>query len=209
MNKQNFPERKYTSGSDFAASYQRRFNEIASGTNSSMVDVVADLILKTIKAGGTIYVCGNGGSAAIANHITCDYAKSLSLSLDCPVKVISLCTFTELNLAIANDISFDEVFAFQVRQNATAKDILWAISSSGKSLNIVKALNTAREKGMQTIAFTAFDGGLSRKIASYCLHAPVNNYGIAEDIHHMYAHIIYQYIRQQHMIEEDIASVIF
>ena len=102
---------------------------------------------------------------------------------------------TPMLTAIANDISYDEVFAFQIKQYATKGDILLSISSSGNSENIIRAIEQAKSLGALTISFVGFDGGRAKEISDLCLHISSDNYGICEDAHHALMHIFAQYLR--------------
>ena len=97
--------------------------------------------------------------------------------------------------AIANDISYDQVFSFQIRKYATKGDILLSISSSGNSTNIIKAIEEAKSMEVTTISFVGFDGGRAKEMSDLCIHIPSNNYGICEDAHHSLMHIFAQYLR--------------
>src|SRR5262249_26765492 len=101
--------------------------------------------------------------------------------------------------AIGNDVSFAEVFSFQLRILGRPGDGLIAISSSGNSENIVQALRTAKELKMSTIALTGYDGGQAASLADINLHVDSQNYGVAEDGHQSIMHALAQYIRQAHM----------
>ena len=101
--------------------------------------------------------------------------------------------------AIANDISYDEVFVYQLKTLASRGDALITISSSGDSENIVKACQWAKDNGISIIAMTGFDGGRSRGIADVSLHVDADNYGIIEDLHQSLMHVLAQFIRQNEM----------
>jgi len=163
-----------------------------------MPDAIAaagDLLLSTIDAGKRIYSCGNGGSAAIANHLVCDCLKGIRTNTAIKPKVYSLSTTVETITAIVNDIGSEEMFSFQLSSLGEGGDLLIAISSSGASPNIIKALQLARTMGMKTIAMTGFAGGEAVKIADVSLHVDCENYGIVEDLHQSLMHILAQYCR--------------
>jgi phosphoheptose isomerase len=114
-------------------------------------------------------------------------------------RVVSLASHLELITAIANDISYDEIFAYQLKTMAAPGDVLMTISSSGNSENVVRAIDWARENGVGTIAMTGFAGGRSAKLADINLHVAAENYGIVEDIHQSMMHALAQYLRQSAM----------
>lgn len=143
-----------------------------------------------------IYVCGNGGSAAIAQHFACDHAKGVHGDCDhWHPNVVSLSTNIPMITAIGNDIAFSEIYAHQLNFVPDGKGLLIAISSSGKSPNIIQALKKADQKGFGTVSFTGFDGGEAATIADLNIHVPSHNYGIVEDIHQMLMHCLAQTLR--------------
>jgi D-sedoheptulose 7-phosphate isomerase/D-glycero-D-manno-heptose 1,7-bisphosphate phosphatase len=139
----------------------------------------------------------------------CDHLKGIRTATDIAPRVVSLSANVELLTAIANDISYDEVFAYQLESQATARDVLVAVSSSGRSPNIVRALTWAREHDVRTIALTGFDGGEARKLADVCIHVDAANYGIIEDAHQTVMHALAQYIRQSRMSLDAIMTSVF
>ena len=121
-------------------------------------------------------------------------------------KVVSLSATIETITAIANDISYDEIFVYQLRTLAEPGDALITVSSSGDSENVVRACRWAKENGVATIAMTGFSGGRSATIADVNLHVAGDNYGVVEDVHQSLMHILAQFIRQAHMNAELIAE---
>jgi phosphoheptose isomerase len=144
----------------------------------------------------------NGGSAAIANHLVCDHCKLVRTDTDLTPRIYSLSTTVEIITAIGNDISYDEIFVYQLRSLAKPGDALITISSSGDSENIVRAVLWAKENGFPVISMTGFIGGRSADIADVNLHVTADNYGVIEDVHQSLMHILAQYIRQVHMDKE-------
>jgi phosphoheptose isomerase len=120
---------------------------------------------------------------------------------DLTPRVISLSTTVEMITAIANDISYDEVFVYQLRSLARPGDALITISASGDSENVVRAAAWARDNGIPVIAMTGFSGGRSAAIADVNLHVAADNYGVVEDVHQSLMHILAQHIRQARMDE--------
>ena len=163
-------------------------------SNINELEKVPNKILETIKKNGTIYVCGNGGSAAIANHYVCDYSKFLRQHSKLKPKVISLSNNMEIITAISNDISYDEIFKYQAENLFEKNDLLIIISSSGNSKNIRKLLKFSKKKGIKVIGFSGFDGGYLKKSSNISVHISAKNYGISEDAHHILMHIILQYL---------------
>lgn len=151
-------------------------------------------ILETIKKKGTIFVCGNGGSAAISNHYVCDYLKFLRQHTSLKPKVISLSNNLETITAITNDFNYDKVFSYQAESLFEKNDLLIVISSSGNSRNVKEVVKFSKKKGVKIIGFSGFKGGYLKKHSDISIHIPAENYGISEDSHHILMHVILQYL---------------
>jgi D-sedoheptulose 7-phosphate isomerase/D-glycero-D-manno-heptose 1,7-bisphosphate phosphatase len=123
--------------------------------------------------------------------------------------VVSLSANVELLTAIANDLAYEDVFVYQLQSQSVPGDVLVAVSASGRSPNIVRALSWARDNGLRTIALTGFDGGDAREVAEVTIHVDGANYGIVEDLHQAIMHALAQYIRQSRMTAEAISSRVF
>jgi phosphoheptose isomerase len=156
-----------------------------------------------------VFSCGNGGSASVSNHLQCDHIKGVRNGTDLQSRVISLSSNVELLTAIANDVGYHDAFAYQLRAQSRPGDVLIAISSSGRSPNILNALQWASDNDIRTIALTGFEGGGARAIAEIGIHVDSSNYGIVEDLHQSVMHAIAQYIRHTRMSADDIASSTF
>jgi D-sedoheptulose 7-phosphate isomerase len=141
-----------------------------------------------------LWVAGNGGSAAIADHLLCDWVKGTFTSSQAPIRVHSLTSDTALLTACANDFGYEVSLSRQIEMQAQSGDVLICISSSGNSANILAALRVARHMGLKSIAFTGFDGGEAARLADISLHIPARNYGVVEDCHQILMHNIAQYI---------------
>lgn len=194
-----FPARSYPAAGDFCAGYFETLSSAAGKIDVSRMEQAATLLADLFTADGTLYVCGNGGSAAISNHLLCDFAKGIQTDTALRPRVVSLSSHIELITAIGNDIEFAEVFSYQLRTAARAGDALMTVSSSGNSENIVRALAWAARNGIQTISLTGFNGGRSAGLADINLHVPASNYGVVEDLHQSMMHILAQFIRMRFM----------
>ena len=197
-----FPDQKYSAVGDYAAAYFEQYAEASASVNTDKLTRAIALLAETYESGGTLFVCGNGGSAAISNHLACDHGKLLATDTDLLPRVQSLATNIEVITAIANDISYDEVFIHQLRLSAEKGDLVMTISSSGDSENVVRAASWARENGIEVISLTGFTGGRTAEVASVNLHVVGDNYGIIEDVHQSLMHLMGQYMRQQRMSED-------
>src|SRR4029453_10159547 len=140
-----------------------------------------------------------------ANHLQCDHVKGVRNGTDLNARVFSLSTNVELFSAIANDHGYDTVFEYQLQSLAQPGDLLVAISSSGRSPNIVRALEWAKRHRMHTIALTGFSGGAARVLADRPLHRRPDNYGAIEDAHQAVMHLLAQCVRQSRMTPDAVA----
>ena len=157
-----------------------------------------DLAIAEIEGARTrnarLWVAGNGGSAAIADHLLCDWVKGTFTPSHPPIHVHSLVSGMALLTACANDFGYEASFSRQLEMQAQPGDVLVCISSSGNSANILAVLRKAKAMQLRTIALTGFTGGESAKLADITLHVGVHNYGIVEDCHQILMHNIAQYI---------------
>ena len=194
-----FPDRLFSDAGSYASEYFQRMAVAAATIDPSAIAAAGKLIAEATDNGKRIYSCGNGGSAAIANHLVCDCLKGVRNGTAIRPKVYSLSSTIELMTAIVNDIGTEEMFSFQLESLGEVGDLLITISSSGASPNIVRVLELAKQMGMRTIAMSGFAGGASRQIADVSLHVDCTNYGIIEDLHQSLMHILAQYTRHSHL----------
>lgn len=196
-----FPDEKYANPAAFCDAYFEATGRAAASVDRDAVTQACDLLTSAYENRRSVYVCGNGGSAAISNHLTCDHLKGAQTDTDLRPRVVSLSATVETITAIANDISYDDVFVYQLRTLADPGDLLISISSSGDSENIVRACQWARDNNIRVIAMTGFDGGRSAALADVNLHVTGDNYGIIEDVHQSLMHVLAQFIRLDRMAE--------
>ncbi len=201
-----FPERPYDTIGAYCDDYLDQLARAGASIDHDILATAADILRQAFESGAWLFVCGNGGSAAIANHLLCDFTKGIQTDTDMLPRVISLSANLELITAIANDIAFEDCFVFQLRTAARAGDVLLTISSSGDSENIVRAVDWAGANGVQTIALTGFDGGRTARGAAINIHVKGDNYGVVEDTHQSIMHVFSQYLRQARMPESLIAE---
>ena len=151
---------------------------------------VLGAILRAYEAEGTIYVCGNGGIASTASHMANDFNKGISEYVQKKFRFYSLTDNVATMLSIANDISYDEMFRFQLQGRLRKEDLVIGISGSGNSMNVVNALTYAREQGVQTVAVCGYSGGRIKEIADVAFHVDINNMQIVEDVHLILNHLL-------------------
>lgn len=172
--------------------------------DAKQIDSVTEELISAYSNGNNIFVCGNGGSAAIADHFCCDHSKGVHTDTDMLPQIQPLTGNVSTLTAIANDMGYEHVFSYQLKLKAKAHDLLIVISSSGNSSNIVNAIIEARRLGVVVIALVGFDGGYASKNSHMTLHVKSDNYGVVEDSHQALMHIMAQSIRLTHLNKESI-----
>lgn len=150
---------------------------------------VADVMARALQAGRKILLCGNGGSAADAQHIAGELLSRFETDR-APLPAVALTTDTSVLTAIGNDYGYEQVFERQVRGLGAKGDVLIAISTSGRSPNIVRALEAARERGMATVGFTGSEGAEMAARCDVLLRVPSDKTPIVQQIHITAAHIV-------------------
>ena len=178
----------------FATNYLNFLSSSLLKSNFQNLDKFLSLILKKIKNKNSIYICGNGGSAAIANHYVVDFLKFFKEKTNLKPKIYSLSNSIETITAISNDLNYSKVFSYQADSFCNKNDLLIIVSSSGNSKNIINLLKFSKRKKISTIGFSGFDGGYLKKNCDISVHVDAKNYGIAEDTHHILMHIQLQYL---------------
>lgn len=204
-----FPIGPYATAPSYFDAYAEEIARAAKSIEPVAIERAAVTLVEAYLRGARIFSCGNGGSAAIANHMQCDHTKGIAAATDLSPRVLSLSANVELLTAIANDTGYENVFVHQLETQSEPGDVLLAVSSSGRSPNIVSALTWAREHGLATIAVTGFDGGPARAAADVSVHVDSLNYGIVEDLHQAVMHALAQYIRQSRMNADAISATVF
>jgi phosphoheptose isomerase len=204
-----FPMAAFASAASYFDAYAEEMARAAKTIDPEALDRAAAILLEAYTLGARMFSCGNGGSASIANHVQCDHVKGVRTATDLAPQVMSLSTNVELLTAVANDIGYENVFVYQLQSQSRPGDVLMAVSSSGRSPNIVHALSWARDHGLRTIAITGFGGGPARDVAEVSIHTECTNYGIVEDLHQAIMHALAQYIRHSRMDAEAISATVF
>lgn len=160
-----------------------------------------ELFLKTLfslKKDSTVYIIGNGGSAATASHMANDLAIGLKIRNILNINAISLCDNSAINFAIANDIGFENNFYFQLKDVLKEDDLLIAISCSGNSPNIIKAIEYAKQLNVKVIGLSGFDGGKLKNLSDIKIHFETKKgeYGLVEDAHSVVNHLLIDYLKK-------------
>lgn len=170
--------------------YRERELEVYQNLDLESVNTVMNVLEDARLAGKHIFVCGNGGSATTASHYCGDFNKAASEKRNHKYNFECLNDNIPTMMAVANDISYDEVFRFPLRNKMKPQDILIGISGSGNSKNILNAFKYAKEIGGTVIAIVGYDGGKMKEIADYSIHVSINDMQISEDIHVILDHMM-------------------
>ena len=159
-----FPAAPYPSPASYLNAYAEEIARACKTIDPAAFDRAVEVLIEAYARDARLFSCGNGGSASIANHMQCDHVKNVRTATDLTPRVLSLSTNVELLTAIANDMGYENVFVYQLQSQSRPGDVLVAVSSSGRSPNIVRALTWARDNGLRTVAVTGFDGGAARTV---------------------------------------------
>jgi len=181
------------SGADvtnFAKGYLKYLAQLLEKLDCNEIATFVSSIMSARERGARVFFIGNGGSAATASH----FANDLSIGSRCwelPYRVSALTDNQAIITAIANDYGYEEIFVLQLKTMATPGDVLVAISASGNSSNLIKAVNFANKQDITTISLTGFDGGALRPLCDLGVHieTPKGEYGPVEDIHMVLDHL--------------------
>ncbi|MBI3943754.1 MAG: SIS domain-containing protein [Chloroflexi bacterium] len=181
----------------YLADFQQLLDQISVESISRFIDHVEGIYHQD----RTIFIIGNGGSAATASHLSCDLGKTVlgraPFLQSRRLRVISLTDNMPLITAWANDEGYEHIFAEQIKASARPGDMIIAISGSGNSPNIVKAVQTARDLRLKTIALLGFDGGQIRQLVDDYILVSSSNYGFIEDVHMIVGHLITAHLKQR------------
>lgn len=176
------------------ASYLARVQGVLGKLDKDKISQAVDWIIEVQKNGGTLYTCGNGGSASTASHVSGDLLYGTSRNSRVPFKAVCLSDNITSLTSISNDQDYEDCFVEPLQKFLLKKDIVLAFSGSGNSQNVVKALEYANYVGAKTIAFCGFDGGKINTLAKLSLHVPIDDMEVSEDVHLILFHCIKQAI---------------
>jgi D-sedoheptulose 7-phosphate isomerase len=177
----------------------RELAELATVVSEKMgadLEQALTMVRETVKGGGTLFFCGNGGSAADAQHVATEYVVRYTRTRRA-YPAIALTTDTSLLTAAANDMGFDAVFARQVEALTRPGDLLVIHSTSGNSPNVLRAAEAARNKGVRVLAFSARDGGELRALSDHCVIIPTSRTDRAQELHLCIEHLICDYVERE------------
>lgn len=180
----------------FLEKYKKSIHNLLELIDYEVLESVISTIIETFKNGKTLYICGNGGSAATASHMQADFAFFVRYFTKFRPKVRALTDNVPLITAVGNDTTFYDIFVEQLKGNFEAGDAIICISASGNSENVIRAAEYANNNGGKSIAFVGFEGGKLKDVAKLSIFTPnpKGEYGPIEDIHMILEHILINYL---------------
>lgn len=181
---------------EFVSDYRIRLFNLFDSINIIDLEKVIETMVTAFKNGNTVYVCGNGGSAATASHVQADFSFFVRYFTKFRPKVRALTDNVAMITAVGNDTTFNDIFVEQLKGHFVEGDAIICISASGNSENVIRAAQYANEKGGKSIGFIGFTGGKLKDVCSVSLFTPneKGDYGPIEDLHMIYDHIIVNYL---------------
>jgi D-sedoheptulose 7-phosphate isomerase len=191
--------------SDNVLGYFGRLKNAIDQVPVDRVEAMGEMLYRAYRHGKQVFVVGNGGSAATASHMACDLGKNTIAANRPRFRIMSLNDNVPLLSALANDVGYEHVFSEQLKNLIRPGDVLISISASGNSPNILEAMAYARRCAATNIALLGFDGGRAAALADEYVLAPINDYGIVEDIHMILDHVLTEYFRAR--LDEDTSLV--
>ena len=178
-----------------AHQYFKELQRISSELSHDVVDQLADVLFEAYQSGRAVYTFGNGGSASLASHFACDLGKGTAYcNGGRRFRVLALTDNLPTLTAWANDSSYEDIFSEQLATFVQPHDVAFAISGSGNSKNVLRALNTARRAGAVTLGISGFQGGEMKGLCDMCVIVPSDNMQIIEDLHLAIAHSIFRIV---------------
>ena len=171
--------------------------------SEKMINLIIEEIYFKIKKGGKILLCGNGGSAADAQHLAAEFLVRLRPKINRkPIKALSLATDISTITACGNDYSFDKIYSRTLEALGNYNDILIVISTSGNSKNIINALKLAKKKGIKTVGFLGFNGGKAKKYCNYSIVIKSKNVARIQESHIFLGHYIFEMVEEKFIKSE-------
>lgn len=170
-------------------SYFEKIKTTLDNLDRKEIETFINVLLNARDNNKTVFIMGNGGSAATASHFVCDFGKGASYGREKRLKMICLNDNTPIMMAYANDVSYDDVFVEQLINLFQKGDVLVGISGSGNSKNVLKAIEFANANEGVTIGITGYNGGILKQIAKYSVNANIDDMQVSEDIHMILNHL--------------------
>ena len=187
--------------SDHVADYLDRLSDSLKDIPADAVSELGDILYRAYHMRAAVFIVGNGGSASTASHMAADLAKNTIGPHMIRFRVLSLNDNMSLMTALANDEGYENVFREQLVNLIRPSDVLIAISASGNSPNVVRAIEYAASRNAQTVGLLGFDGGKALDLVDRAIHVRSRDYGVIEDAHLVLNHILVEYF-QRRLAEE-------
>ena len=187
-------------------SYFQRYSSIVGKLPYEVIDAVTDVFWDAYQRDQVLFVFGNGGSAALASHSACDFGKGTVVNGNRRFRVMSLTDNVPLMTAWANDQRYEDIFAEQLRTFVRSGDVVFAISGSGNSANVLNGLQVARDSGAQTVGLTGFKGGKMKVLCDQCVVIPSDNMQLIEDFHIAVTHSIFTTLKKRIVSERETSA---
>lgn len=161
------------------------------------VEILESLLSRIYKQGNNLFIIGNGGSAGNSIHLANDFIYGVTKRFGAGIRAHALAANQSIVTCLANDVGYEDIFLAQLGVLAKEGDVLLALSGSGNSGNICKALRYCRDNNIDSVAIVAFDGGDAKRLAKYSIHVPVRDMQIAEDLQLVIGHMIMQWMYRE------------
>ncbi len=181
------------------ATYCDTLKKTIDATPKEDINQVVNILLQAYEQRQQVFVMGNGGSAATASHLACDFNEGISEGKAKRFRVIALTDNVPSITAIANDIGYESIFVQQLSSLMDPGDYVIGISGSGNSENVIRAIDYANEHGAITIGFTGYSGGRLKQKAQHNIHINIDDMQVAEDLHMMLNHIMMRVLKKHLM----------
>ena len=177
--------------------YIQLMNSSLQNINYEVVDNLKTKLINCYSNSKNVFICGNGGSADNANHITNDFVYGVRQKIGDGLKFYSLCANESVTTCLANDVGYENIFSHQINLYGEKNDLLIVLSGSGNSLNVINAITNANNKKINTFGIIGYDGGRCIKILKETIHIPVNDMQICEDIQLVIMHMVMKDLQKE------------
>ncbi|WP_334048209.1 SIS domain-containing protein [Alteromonas gracilis] len=187
--------KKLKSVEQLVFSYTKRLTEVLNYLEPEKIERFIDILISMKEQNGTLYICGNGGSAANAIHLANDFTFGISPAGDA-IKVEALPANSSVVTCLGNDIGYENIFSHQLKVKAHRNDVLLILSGSGNSKNIINAINQAQMLGITTVGILGYQGGSAKSLVDLSFHFEIDDMQIAEDTQVIIGHILMKGLKE-------------
>lgn len=187
----------YCEQHSFFSSYAETLQDVLAVSDWTTVLELSNVLFFARERRKRVFICGNGGSAANADHLANDFIYAIARSTGAGIDAVSLCSNSAVLSCLANDVGYEEVFSEQLAVSAQPGDVLIVLSGSGNSRNVVRAIEMAKELSMTTASVVGFDGGKCKELADIPIHFSVNDMQISEDLQLVVGHMAMKWLQRK------------